>query len=230
MTDTPHTDPAAEPTAEELAAASYIRPLEELPSNWTVKGDPKILTPSISALSPDDQKVVMERAGSADPEAVHAALITVLREKSVDARLLCGAGEGTTALERTALEQMSNLRQLAKEADRIDAELADVVEHRTEYVDGRPVAVPVYRYNRDARTAREARLDEIRHNMVLIAGIEGQKDLDDAARADVRHARNVRQQLAEREEAKALGEKILRDERIKAQAETYAKHHRQTIN
>jgi len=234
MTDTPiPPNPDDEPTVEELAAASSIRPLDGLPSNWTVKGNPShpgFLTPSISALSPNDQTIVRQRAGSADPEAVQKALLGFLQEKRAEARVLTGAGEGATEAERTALEQMGTMRQLSREAERIEAELADVVEYRNEIIDGQPTPVPVYRYNREGRTAREARLNEIKHEMALVAGIEGERDLERAVRSDVMRTRELNRQFAERAEAKALGEKMLRDERVKAQAETYAKHRRHTLN
>ena len=52
--------PSDDFTPEELAEASRIRPLEAIPSNWTVKGErtATIFTPSVEALSPDDRKVV----------------------------------------------------------------------------------------------------------------------------------------------------------------------------
>jgi hypothetical protein len=228
MTDTT-TLPHDEPTAEELAAVSTIRPLEDLPSNWTVKGDPKVLAPTLSALSPSDQQTVRQRAASAEPEAINRALVDFLREKRVEVRLLTGAGEGTTAVERAALSQMASLRDMSTEVARIETELADVVSHRTEYKDGKPVAVPVYRLTGRARSAREARLDEIKHSMALVAGIEGEAEMREAARKDALRMRELRLQVAEREEVKALGEQMLRDERIKAQAETYASFRRHNL-
>lgn len=221
--------PDDEPTPEEFAAASHIRPLEDLPSNWTVKGNPTILAPTLAALSPDQQAVVLERAGSADPKALDDALRTFLREKSAEARLLTGAGEGATEAERTALDQVSTLRTLSNDAARLEAELADVVEHRTEYQEGKPVAVPVYRHNGDGRTAREASLREVQYRMTLVAGVEGDKELQEAVRRDALRTREINRQLEERAAMKALGEQTLRDERIRAGAENYAQHRRQTL-
>lgn len=35
--------PDDEPTPEELRAAGTMRPLEALPSNWTIKGNPRLI-------------------------------------------------------------------------------------------------------------------------------------------------------------------------------------------
>jgi len=234
MTDTTTTTTTtttdAEPTAEELAAVSTIRPLADIPSNWVVKSDFKISAPTLAALSPSEQEVVRQRAGSSDGDAINSALIGYLREKQADARISSGAGAGTTAVEHVVLRQAATVRQLNAEVARIEDELADVREHRTEYENDKPVAVPVYRYTGRARIDRETHVNDIKHQIALIAGIEGEAELMEAARADALRARSIREQIAERQEVQALGEKMLRDERIRAQAESYASFRRSNIS
>jgi hypothetical protein len=228
MTDTPDTpkSPDDEPTAEEVAAAGAMRPLEELPSPWTVKGNPKMLEkPSLGALSPEDRRTVIDRAsGSNDPEALNAALHDFLRERSAEFRLKAGGGQGTTATEREALEQMNQLRLLGDEYRRLEAELAEVREHRTELdASGNAVAVPVYAVQGDGRRGRESRMDEIRHAMALVAGVQGEAALQRAARADALRIRQQKVDAYKHREIKRRAHEMALEEEINAAASNKAR-------
>jgi hypothetical protein len=223
--------PIDEPTAAELAAAGTIRPLDQIPSPWTVKGNPPIISqPSLDALSPADQQAVLERAGSSDPTALQKALLGFLQDRQSELRIRCGPGEGASETERVALCQVNRTRLLTEEAKKIEAELEDVISHRTEYDEvGKPHAVPVYRAQGSTRTALMARLDQINHEMLQVAGIDGQAELERATRADAMAARELRRQSEENTEAKRRAEEMLREERINERARTYAKHQRHVI-
>lgn len=229
MTDSiPDTPPSPdeEPTAEEIAAAGAMRPLGELPSPWTVKGNPPIISePTLAALSPEDRQTVIQRAsGSNHPDALNDALQGFLRERSAEFRLMAGAGEGATHTEREALSQLNQLRLLGAERDRIQAELTEVREHRTETDErGNPVAVPVHALQGSARAAREARLHEINHQAALIAGVEGEAALKQAARSDAIRTRELKAALFEREEIERRAREMVREDRINAAARTKAK-------
>jgi hypothetical protein len=227
VTDTTTSTPTStdEPTAAEIAAAGVIRPLDALPSPWIVKGEPRILSqPTLEALSPADQKVVMERAGSSNPEAISNALNGFLRDRQRDLRIRCGAGEGATATEAEALDQLNQVRLLTEEIDRIETELADVREHRTEYdAEGRPVAVPVYAVQGSLRSAKQHRLSEISGQLALISGVEGEAALNAAARKDALRARELAEQTADRAEIKRRAEQMVREKRLDAAARTHAK-------
>lgn len=227
MSDNPTASPSPdeEPTAEELAAASAIRPLEELPSPWTIKGNPRMTSEvSLSALSPADQQAVREAAGTNDPDAIQAALHGFLRQRSVEFRLKAGAGDGATEPEREALSQMNQLRLLGDEFARIETELAEVRSHRTEHdADGNPVAVPVYALNGALRTSRENRLNEIKHAMSLLAGIEGEAAMQGAVRAQALRTRTLNSQIADQREITRRAHEVARERRINAAAETKAK-------
>jgi hypothetical protein len=217
--------PDAEPTREELEAASVMRPLAELPSPFSIVGHPRLPEPSITALSPDDQKAVREVAGSTDPEAVQAALLTFLQERSVAFRIRAGAGDGASAPEREALSQINQLRLLTEEFARLDAELAEIVEHRTEYDDsGNAVPVPVYAFQGSLRTAREARKAEVQHQMGLLAGMEGEAAMERAVRDEVLNQRQRKAQIEEQREVARRAHQIASERRINAAAEARAKH------
>jgi hypothetical protein len=227
MSDTSDTpiSPDEEPTAEELAEASAIRPLEDLPSAWTVKGSPRMLEePTLKALAPEDQQTVREAAGSNDPEAVKAALFSFLREKQTHARILYGAGEGASAAEREALNQMNQLRLHGEEYRRLEAELAAVGEARVETdANGDQFVVPVPKLQGSQRTWREARMREIGQAMSLLAGIEGEAGMERAAREEALKRRKVRAQIEERRAITRRAHEIASERRITKAAEAKAK-------
>jgi len=230
MTDTPDTpntpaSPDEEPTAAEVAAAGTIRPLDQLPSPWVVKGEPAFVSaPTLEALSPADQQTVRQRAGSSRPEAISSALNAFLRERQQEVRIRCGAGDGATETEREALDQMNQLRLMGEESARIEAELAEVREHRTEYdASGSAMAVPVYALQGSIRSAREARLDEIRETMALVAGIEGEAALQRAARTDAVRIRKLQSDAFELREVERRANEMVREDRINAAARAKAK-------
>jgi len=227
MTDTP-TMPASpddEPTAAEVAAAGTLRPLDQLPSPWTIKGEPAVVsTPTLEALSPTDRQTVIDRAGSSDPAAINTALNTFLRERQQEVRIRCGAGEGATHTEREALDQMNQLRLLTEEFHQIETDLADVREHRTDYdADGNPVPVPVYAIQGDMRSAKQYRLDEIKGQMALVAGVEGEAALKRAARNDALKTREITQRTAELREIGRRAQEMVREDRIDEAARRKAK-------
>lgn len=228
MTDTPDTPPSPdeEPSAEEIAAAGVMRPLEELPSPWTVKGSPAMISePDLGSLSPEDRRTVIDRAsGNSDPEALNAALHDFLRERSAEFRIKAGAGEGATETEREALSQMNQLRLLGDEYSRLKAELAEVREHSTEYDDnGNPMAVPVYAEEGASRRGRQFRMDEIKHQMALVAGVQGEAALMRAARSDALRNRQQQVDAYKHREIKRRAHEMVIEDEINAAARTKAK-------
>lgn len=225
VTDNTTPLPSDEPTVAELAAAGAIRPLDQLPSPWTVKGEPAILSqPTLDALSGADQKVVLERAGSNHPDAISKALDGFLRERQREFRIRCGPGEGATATEREALDQMNQLRLLTEEAHRIKAELVDVREHRTEYDEnGQPKPVPVYTIQGSLRSAKQSRLEEIGEYWALIAGVQGEAALARATREDALRARALAAQADDLREIERRAQEMVREERLNAAASQKAK-------
>jgi len=227
VTDTPTTpaSPDEEPTAAEIAAAGTIRSIDKLPSPWTIKGNPQVLSaPTLEALSPADRETVRERAGSSDPKAINSALSAFLRERSAEVRVMCGAGEGASATEQEALDQTNQMRLFTQEYHRIEAELAEVRGHRTEYdTDGNAVPVPVYAIQGSVRSAREARLKEIAGQMTAVAGIEGQEALKQAARSDALRIRKLQSQVDEAREIERRAHQIASEQRINAAATAKAR-------
>lgn len=227
MTDTLNTpaSPDEEPTAAELAAAGTMRPIEQLPSPWIVKGNPAVISaPTLEALSQADRQTVLSSAGTNDPKAVEAALHGFLKDRQRDLRIRCGPGEGATETERTAMSQINQTRLLVEEYHKLQSELAEVREHRTEVdANGNAVAVPVYVLQGSLRTAREVRMDEITKQTALIAGIQGEAELKEAARVDALRIRKTRQDVADVREIERRAHEMVRNERLDNAAKTKAK-------
>ncbi len=219
--------PCDDITPEELADASRIRSLEDVPSNWTVKGEPTaaIFTPSIEALNPEDRKLVLDRAGpNADEAKVQAALIGRLKEKRAEARITAGAGEGATEVEQEALSQMKQVMDLSKEFDKVTKELGEIARYDMgRDADGKPVSIPVLRLEGKARDIRQHRLAEIAQAIDRIEGEEGKKALEEAAKREALQRRALRAQVEDAAEVKRRAEMMVREERINARAATRAR-------
>ena len=219
--------PSDDFTSEELAEASRIRPLEAIPSNWTVKGERNavIFTPSVDALSPDDRKVVYDRAGAgADEAKLQSTLISFLQAKRGEARILAGAGPDATEVEQEALSQLKQVNDLSREFDRISKELSDVARFDNSFdADGNPMAVPVLRYEGQARDNRQHRLAEIIQAINRIEGSEGAKALEEAAKREALQRRAIRSQKEDAVEIQRRAETMVREERINARAATRAR-------
>lgn len=218
--------PSAEFTPEELAEASAMRPLEAVPSNWTVKGDPAFtkFTPKIDALAPADQKAVREIAGpNATEERLQSALMSVLQNKRIEARIIAGSGPDATEPEREALAQLGQMRELVREHGKLQAELGEVVRYENSTdADGNPIGIPVYRYQGEAQARRTHRMAEIVNAITDLEGDRGAKAMDEAVRREAAKRRELRTQVEEAAEVERLAEAMVRDERVNARAKTRA--------
>lgn len=218
--------PSAEFTPEELAEASAMRPLEAVPSNWTVKGEPAFIqfTPSVEALAPADQKTVRELAGpNATDDQLQSALMGFLQNKRIEARIIAGAGPDATEPEREALEQLGQMRELACEHEKLAAELGEVLRYDTVVgPDGKTEAVPVYRLQGEAVTMRTHRMAEIAQAVTDLEGERGKRAMDEAVRREAANRREQRTRLEEAAEVERRAEAMVREERVEARAKTRA--------
>lgn len=230
MTNTPLDTSSDEPTAEEMDAFNNFSPLD-IPSPVQVIGQPRIATePTLASFSPQQQQEILARAGGSSPEEISAAIQPYLLEKRRELLIKGGAGEGATETQRTMLEQANRVRLLNEGIQRIDAELGAVLRHDTVTgEDGTVRAVPVYQHQGDARTAREAERDRLAHEMVLIAGLQGVRELTEANRRDAIRARDMTAQVEEQREITRRADQLAREERINRAAEQRAKFRRDNL-
>ena len=223
-TDTP-ISPEDEPTKEEIEAAKVMRPLAELPSPFTIKGNPRLTSEvSLKALSPEDAKAVREAARSADPDDVKEALFGFLRSRSEQFRIMAGTGEGASETEREALSLANQQRLYSEEYLRLEAELAAVGEGRVETdANGEQFLVPVPVLQGSQRTWREARMRELAAAMTSVAGIEGEVAMERAARTEALNRRKVKIQIEDQQEATRRAHQKAREKRIEEAAAAKAK-------
>ena len=214
--------PSVEFTPEELAEASAMRPLDAVPSNWIVKGDPSFtkFTPSVEGLAPADQKAVRELAGpNATGEQLQSALMGFLQNKRIEARIIAGAGPDATEPEREALEQLGQMRELVREHGKLQAELGEVVRYEnSKDADGNPIAIPVYRYQGEAHARRTHRMAEIVNAITDLEGDRGKKAMEEAVRREAEKRRQLRTQVEEAAEVDRRAEAMVREERVNARA------------
>lgn len=228
MTDNTATPaaPSDEPTQAEMDAFNRFDPIHDIPSPIQLVGNVKLTsTPTMASFSPEQQVQIRERMGNNHSEAsTSAAIHSFLLDQRRNLLIKGGAGEGATQTQRTMLEQARRVGDLNDEIARIDAALNEVVRHDTVTdPDGTVRAVPVYQKQGEARRGFEARKIELAREMALIAGVQGDKELKDANRADALNVRAARQQIDEFQEAEALAKKIARDGRVQRMAETKAR-------
>lgn len=225
-TPNPATSDHDQPTAAEMEAFNHFDPVAEIPSPVEIVGDVRLgAEPTLNSFSPEQQTAIMERAGNDRSEpSVKAAIHSFLLDKRRELLIRGGAGQGATQTQRTMLEHANQVRQLDAEIGRIDADLSDVLRYETQIDgNGQPVPVPVYAKQGDARTALEARKTELARQMALIAGVEGDRQLREANRADALAAREARERVAEFHEAERRAKQIAKEDRINKMAEAKAK-------
>ena len=110
---------------------------------------------------------------------------------------------------------MNELRLLSAEYGKLEAELAEVAEARIEKdADGNQFAVPVHALQGQQRTWREARMRQIGQQMTQVAGIEGQKALDRAAREEALKRRQRSAQIEEQREITRRAHEIAKEKRV----------------
>jgi len=218
--------PSDEPTQAEMDAFNNFDPIHDIPTSTQIVGDVRINSaPTMASFSPEQQQQIRERMGNSNSEtSANAAIHSFLLDQKRNFLIKAGAGEGATQTQRTMLEQARRVGDLSDEIKRIDTALGEVVRHDTVTdPDGTVRAVPLYVKQGEARRGFEARKAELVHEMALIAGIQGEKELKDANRTDALNVRAARQQVEEFREAEAMAKQISRDNRVRRMAESKAR-------
>lgn len=169
----------------------------------------------------------------ADAEA--AAVLEVLRENSLAIRSKTGFAPSVDPFFSELADVTRDHNDALAEYDRLNEELTRVARWEPEDgPEGKPTAKPVFAASEARRQAIAVRQRELLHRMRLLAnedgshGPEAQRRLDKALFESVERRKAIAQEASEREEAKLLAAKKLRDERVERAAEAIAKHKRPT--
>ena len=219
MTDTPAFTPAPIPTEQELASFDH----RTVPSSATSLGDVKIGEPVLAGLPPEMRQRIAEKMATV--KADHAIferqfIREELEENSYRVKVLSGIHKEASEYERVSFGIMREIYHMEREADRISAELADVVGYSKDHdADGNPQGVPILRYQNDARRAREAALEDVRRRIRLLQGREGDQLRAEAAKVTQDRIREHNERLAEDHEVRRLAAEKQRSERIAARVD-----------
>ncbi|WP_416832993.1 MAG: hypothetical protein ACMUJI_07820 [Erythrobacter sp.] len=222
-------DPLATPSPVKLTGGGAFK----APERFTVE----ILPPDRRA------KIEQELAqvpGSQRAQREHELVTEALKQNSVELRIKAGPGEGATPVERERFLLAREVYELENEELAILAELAKVEKAVPVFneITGEPVIDPktgqqqmklIDLIQGDRRKAMEARAAEIRRQIDLLNGFEGDRRLQRALKVTVEAEKARQQQLAEEQEARRRADEIIRNERIEAKAEAYAKNRRNTL-
>jgi hypothetical protein len=199
---------------------------------------------TLAILPPDKQGPIAAQLAQvpanvrADRE--HELVVEALKKNSVDLRIKAGPGAGATPVERERFQLAREIFDLENEELAIAVELAKVEKSVPVFdeVTGAPIIDPntgqqqmqlVNLIQGDRRKAMEARVAEIRRHIGLLDGPEGDRRLQRALKASVEAEKARQQELAEEQDARRMADEINRDQRVKAKAEVYAKHRRNTL-
>lgn len=221
------------PSNEQLEAHfSNYDPLA-FPSPVEVVGHPNLPDRlSITMFDKDVQNEIRGEVAKALPhqqEALEAELVQKAAEaNSLKFRSKVGLGRDATETQKSDAETANRVRLLQEESKRIQAAL-DEARMIVDPVTGEQIDSGDKRLKGDQRSAYQTRLNEIGHEMSVLVHLEGPKRRSEAVQADIARFREQQEAIADEREARALAEKIVREERIQARAEARAKSLRSNI-
>ncbi len=199
---------------------------------------------TLSILPPDKQGPIAAQLAQVPAyvraEREHELVVEALKRNSIELRVKSGPGSGATPVERERFLLAREVYDLESEETRLLTQLAEVdrwvpvfdTETGAPVIDpktGQQQVKAVEVIQGDRRKAMEARVAEIRRHIGLLDGPEGDRRLQRALKASVEAEKARQQQLAEEQDARRMADEINRDQRVKAKAEVYAKHRRNTL-
>lgn len=235
--------------SEDQELASQIASFDPLsaPSPVKLTGGGAFKAPerfTVAILSPDQQApikaqlaaVPVEQRGQREHQLVTAAL----KQNSVELRIKAGPGEGANAFQQERFQLAREIHELGVQEAAIYQQLAEVERWEPVFdeISGERVidrntgqqmvkAVEVIRGPR--RTAMEVRAKELAYQAELLQGVEGDRREQKALKEAVETHKRQQQQLADEQEARRRGDEAIREERINARAEAYAKNRRSPL-
>lgn len=226
-------DPADNAIAHSIASKDPVRDLAG-PMKITGGSMPNLSAPTLAALPPAMRAPIEQQLAKVAPAgraAEETRLITeALVRNSASVRVAAGGGEGTDPYWREVLSQEHELGQLRARLNKIDIDLADATfETVYDEVTGKPAPRAVERIQGDRRKALEAEVLHLQAHIADLNGRGGDLRLKKALGEAVTAQKEAQRQLDEEAEAKRRGDDILKEERINARAQTYAKHRRTNI-
>lgn len=221
--------------------------VSDVPSPNTVKGSPRMTLPdklSVKMLSPDARAEIEAKLKDVPLHQVESREDALVREhlmrNAAQVRMKAGAGEGANPFQRERLLIAGERDQANREIIRLMGELAEVSRWEPIFDEisgekvidpktGQQELKPVYRVDGQRRVGMERRVDELSHKITLLDGPEGDLRERKALHAAVQAKKALKAQIEEERDARELGDKIARDERVRRRAEARAKAQRTAL-
>jgi len=153
-----------------------------------------------------------------------------LYQNSLGVRIVCGPGQDANVYQREKFALTFEIEEAEREAVRLGNELAEVErwDNVTDAATGQSKPVAVEKLQGQRRSAVEAQRQNILRRLEALQGIEGERRLQKALHQAVQDRKGLTDQLDRDKEARAMAEKMLREEQIAERAALYAKHMRTT--
>ena len=212
------------PEDEAIAAEIMgLDPVNDVPGPATVTG--RVELPKqvpLSALPPHIAQGIRAEAANCRPESradfEAAAVAQYLRTHALEARTAIGLGDGATAYHREQVAIAGQARTLLQEWDRLAGDLQSIErwEHNAQAPD-QPIAI--MRLSGTAREGALRRQAEIKYQVDLLNGIEGERRLARALRESVAEVKARREAAEDRAEIAKRVEQGEREARIAEEVE-----------
>lgn len=229
--------------ADELLSFDPVRDTRG-PVEWiggSQKAAPDQLT--LTMLAPEQQNAVREKLRDVPQHAQAKREDQLVREalyqNSFELRIKAGPGEGANEFQKARFEIAAERYRVEKEMWQLETELAEIERWEPVFDDeGAKVIDPqtqqqqiraVEKVQGDRRSAMQNRIAEIRHHIELLDGPEGEMRERKGLWKAVEAVKSQQAQLADEKEARGKAAEIVRQERIDARAEAYAKGMRSSI-
>lgn len=233
MTSLATPEPSYDIAPEDAAYAAKVDavPMEAVRNTGGIEFTPSF---KISGLSPEHQREAHARlAGLSPAEAAakeSAVVASVIRDKITPHTFASGLSDDALPHHREVNEIRLEIRDAEREVAKISEDLAEVVRYdtTTDPATGKPVAVPVMKLTGERemgalnrRAALMRKLDSLCSTDGKI-GHEADRRLKKAKFDSVQLLKKREEEAADNAAAKALAAKMLRDEKIEAQAKSLA--------
>lgn len=216
-------------------AIGKIDPINDVPRPHEIPEGWQVAPLRLTALPPHMQGAIAEKLRDVAPEKrmeVEDRLTAeAIRGMRADLIVKTGVGENALPYHREMVALAREYRDLEQEADRIVDSLREIARYevRRDPQTGEVKPVAVLKLQGTRRDAAEQQLQDVQRRSRLLfnddgtRAVEGQDRIRKAMSESVGLVKARNQQLADEAEARELGAKMVRDERIKAKAESYAR-------
>jgi hypothetical protein len=223
------------PSSEDAALAAQLQnfdPIYDAPSAVKVVGNVQLPEPKITMFDQATQDRINAKLANVTPGNRDLFEREFIREEleanSRKVRLMTGLGDDATETQRATLNIANRVRLLQNDIANAQGRLDEPMVVN-DPVTGQPVPLKTKRLQGDGRTALQHQINEWNRQIALLRGVEGDREIEEATRADIKRIREQEQSLADLAEARKRADANKREERIERMADTFARNSRSNL-